>query len=114
MSEYETKHWEDGSVSYSLLLGEDYYCETCGDTLNEATLEVDTDTLTFDYNYGCYDGGSISILDEAFDRKLSDALLELQKFKNWNKGFENKVLEEVAKWYTMDLIEEIRDWKVGK
>jgi hypothetical protein len=117
MSEnYETTIWEEepGSVTYSLMLGDDYDCDTCGVTYNEAELEIDDESLTFSYRVGCYGGESARISEKDFDSTLEKMFGVLNNFPNWNKEFENKVKEEVNNWYTMSAIKEIRDWKIGK
>jgi hypothetical protein len=116
MSSYETYLWEEagGTTIYSLTLGDDYDCETCGITYNEAELEVNADNLVFSYRVGCYSGDTINILHQDFDLALEKAIETLKNFSNWNKEFENKVKEEVNNWYTMSAIKEIRDWKMGK
>lgn len=113
---YEITTWEEepGSITYSLMLGDDYDCETCGSTYNEAELEIDDENLTFSYRIGCYGVESIQISEKDFDATLIKMLEVLNNFSNWNKKFENKVKEEVDNWYTISAIREIQDWKIGK
>lgn len=116
-NDYETLPWEeDGEpgFTYSLMLGDDHECETCGFTYNEAELDVHEEGLTFSYRVGCYGGESVTIAEENFDATLDKMLGMLNCFPNWNKEFENKVKEEVDNWYTMNMMKEIRDWKMGK
>lgn len=67
-------------------LGDDYDCETCGFTWNEATLDLDWDedgTWMFSYQAGCYGGDSVTSRDEDAREHLESMFRALSAYPEW-------------------------------
>lgn len=85
---------EDRSVSWSL--GDDYDCDTCGFTWNEAEFDPDwhdPNQWEFSYRVGCYGGDSISFNTEGREEKLKEMFLHLREYPGWNLEAESKVIQ---------------------
>lgn len=81
-------------TQFSWALGDDYDCETCGFTYNEADLDLDWDesgVWMFSYRAGCYGGESVMGSDPQAAQRLEAILIDLRAFSEWTKEHEHKV-----------------------
>lgn len=83
-------------TNFSWSLGDDYDCETCGYTWNEAELDLDWDgegqgVWMFGYRTGCYGGNSVTSTQEDAAEKLEVLLKEVSQYPEWSADIEKKV-----------------------
>ena len=67
-------------------LGNDFDCETCGMTWNEATFYHDwhdPNQWEFSYRVGCYGGDSVSYNSENKEDKLNEMFKHLREYPGW-------------------------------
>lgn len=79
---------------FSWGLGDDYDCETCGFTWNEATLDLNWDedgAWMFSYRTGCYGGDSVTSTEEGAVEKLETLLKEVSGYPEWSPDFEKQI-----------------------
>jgi hypothetical protein len=86
------------TFSFSLSLGDDQDCETCGYSNNEAALTISESGFDFSYQAGCTGGMSISDVEENQLQKIEDLFEHLRTYPDWNSYFEDKVRSEITSW----------------
>lgn len=85
---------EDPETLFSWALGDDYDCETCGSTWNEAELDLNWDdegTWMFSYRAGCYGGDSVLGTEDGAKEKLEVLLKELSGYPEWSSDIGQKI-----------------------
>ena len=86
MSEQDLDEQDPTETIFEVLLGDDYDCETCGMTWNEAFLYRnwnDDGDWYFGYRAGCYGGNSVLSGEENALDKVDEIVKELREFPNW-------------------------------
>lgn len=67
-------------------LGDDYYCETCGDTFNTLLLEeMDPGVWVLYMSVGCYGGKYTSSGEVLFEKNAEEIILECLAYEDFSK-----------------------------
>jgi hypothetical protein len=86
---YDTKSWD---------LGNDYDCENCGISWNEAEFDShfhDENQWEFWYRVGCYGGDAVSWNSDNREEKLDEMFEELRTYPGWPRKGEVIVREMI-------------------
>jgi len=81
---------------FSWALGDDYDCDTCGNTWNEAELDLDWDgegegAWMFGYRTGCYGGNSVTSTEDGAVDKLEVLFKEVRGYPEWSVEIEKQI-----------------------
>lgn len=88
--DYDTKSWT---------LGNDYDCDTCGISWNEAEFDPhfhDENQWEFYYRVGCYGGDSVSWNSDNREEKLEEMFKELRAYPGWPRRGDVLVREMIG------------------
>lgn len=83
---------------FSVLLGDDIDCETCGWSFNEAKFfqwSKDGEWM-FQYSVGCYGGDSVTSHEENAMEKLEEIIKHLRTFSGWTIDEERRLRKFVG------------------
>lgn len=85
---------DSAATQFSWGLGDDYDCETCGGTWNEAELDLNWDGeggWMFSYRTGCYGGDSVVSTGPGAAEKLEGLLKDVSGYPEWSPDIEKQI-----------------------
>lgn len=97
LSEYEYSDEYPDEV-FSVLLGDDIECESCGWSFNEAKFfqwSADGEWM-FQYSVGCYGGDSVTSHEENVMGKLEEIIKDLRTYSGWTIDEERRLRKFVG------------------
>lgn len=92
------KFLDDGYDTKSWTLGNDYSCDTCGMSWNEAEFDPhfhDKNQWEFYYRVGCYGGDSVSWNSDNREERLGKMFNDLKRYPKWSRKKDAVVREMI-------------------